>query len=102
MEDIRAAYPTVSTIHALDDYTPDAVKLYLEPGLNEIVTNLMQDKEGPVPFETGYAEFDNLNRTLGLQAVHFDEVTLKGIVFYFDKSLNFDRSKRGVFNGKRS
>ena len=86
---IRAAYPTVSTIHALDDYTPDAVKLYLEPGLNEIVTNLIRDKEGPVPFETGYAEFDALNMTLGLQAVHFDEVTLKGIVFYFDKPLNF-------------
>ena len=90
LEDIRAAYPTVSTIHALDDYTPDAVKLYLEPGLNEIVTNLIQDKEGPVPFKTGYAEFDTLNMTLGLRAVHFDEVTLKGIVFYFDKSLNFE------------
>ena len=87
---VRAAYPTMNTIHALDDLTPNAVKLYLEPGLNEIVTHLMQDKEGPVPFETGYAEFDALNMTLGLQAVHFDEVTLKGIVFYFDKSLNFN------------
>ena len=87
---IRAAYPTVNTIHALDDLTPDAIKLHLEPGLNEIVTNLIQDKEGPIPFETGYAEFDALNMRLGLQAVHFDEVTLKGIVFYFDKSLNFN------------
>ena len=87
---VRAAYPTVSTIHALDDYTPDAVKLHLEPGLNEIVTNQMQDKGAPIPFETGYAEFDTLNKTLGLQAVHMDEVTLKGIIFYFEKSLNFN------------
>ena len=87
---IRAAYPTVNTIHALDDFTPDAVKLYLEPGLNEIVTTLIQDQQGPVPFETGYAEFDTLNMTLGLQAVHIDVVTLRGIVFHFDKSLNFN------------
>lgn len=87
---IRAAYPTVTTIHALDDFTPDAVKLYLEPGLNEIVTNLIQDQQGPVPFETGYAEFDTLNIALGLQAVHLDAVTLRGIVFHFDKSLNFN------------
>ena len=87
---IRAAYPTVNTIHALDDLTPNAVKLYLEPGLKEIVTNLIQDQHGPVPFETGYAEFDTLNMTLGLQAVHPDVVTLSGIVFHFDKSLNFN------------
>ena len=90
LSSVRAAYPTVNTIHAIDDYTPDAVKLYLEPGLNEIVTNLMQDQQGPVPFETGYAEFDTLNMTLGLQAVRMDEVALSGIVFHFDKSLNFN------------
>ena len=45
LSSIRAAYPTVNTIHALDDFTPDAVKLYLKPGLNEIVTNLMQDQQ---------------------------------------------------------
>ena len=90
LSSIRAAYPTVNTIHALDDFTPAAVKLYLEPGLNEIVTNLMQDRQGPVPFETGYAEFDTLNVMLGLQAVRMDEVALSGIVFHFDKSLNFN------------
>ncbi len=87
---VRAAYPTVTTIHALDDLTPNAVKLYLEPGLKEIVTNLIQDQQGPVPFETGYADFDTLNLALGLQAVHPDVVTLRGIVFHFDKSLNFN------------
>ena len=87
---IRAAYPTVTTIHALDDLTPNAVKLILEPGLKEIVTNLIQDQQGPVLFETGYAAFDTLNMTLGLRAVHPDMVTLRGIVFHFDKSLNFN------------
>ena len=46
---IRAAYPTVNTIHALDDFTPDAVKLYLEPGLNEIVTTLIPGSAGTRP-----------------------------------------------------
>jgi hypothetical protein len=91
---VRAAYPTVNTIHALDDLTPNAVKLYLEPGLKEIVTNLIQDQQGPVPFETGYAGFDTLNMTLGLQAVHPDVVTLSGIVFHFDKSLNFNAASK--------
>jgi len=58
--------------------------------LNEIVTNLIQDKQGPVPFETGYAEFDALNMILGLQAVRMDEFSLGGIAFHFDKPLNFE------------
>ena len=58
--------------------------------LNEIVTNLIQDKQGPVPFETGYAEFDTLNMILGLQAVRMDEFSLGGIAFHFDKPLNFE------------
>ena len=85
---IRATYPPMNEIHAKDPADPGVLVVYLEPDFHEILKEMLQDKQGPFRFETGYAEFDALNAKLGVQEVLLGPDFLDTVNFWFDKRLN--------------
>ena len=85
---IRAAYPPMSQIHAIQWSEPGILTIYPEPDFFEIVKEMLQDKEGQIRFETGNAEFDALNAKLGVQAVILGGDFFKSLDLYFDRGVN--------------
>ena len=85
---IRAAYPLMNEIHAIEWSAPGTLTIYLEPDLYEIVKEMLQDKEGQIRFATGNAEFDALNAKLGVQAVILGGDFFKSLDLYFDRGVN--------------
>ena len=85
---IRAAYPLMNGIHAAEHDIPGELWVFLEPDFYEIVENMIQDKQGPFRFETGYADFDALNAKLGVQVVKLGPARTSSLVFFYDKRLN--------------
>ena len=62
--------------------------VYPEPGFYETLKEMLQDKQGRIRFETGYAEFDALNAKLGVQKVRLGRGLLRAVPLFFDKRLN--------------
>ena len=85
---IRAAYPPMNEIHAEENANPGVLVVSLERDFYEIVENMLQDKQGPFRFETGYAEFDALNAKLGVQVVKLGPARSRSLIFLFDERLN--------------
>ena len=85
---IRAAYLPMNEIHAEEDIIPRMLVVYLERDFYEIVKKMIQDKQGPFRFVTGYAEFDALNAKLGVQKVLLGNPISMNLILYFDKPLN--------------
>ena len=82
---IRSAYPLMNVIDAREWAIPGELKIYLERDFDKILKELLQDKQGQIRFETGNADFDALNATLGVQKVRWSVWSLK---LYFDPRLN--------------
>ena len=85
---IRAAYPSMNAIDAEEDVIPGMLAIYPEPDFYEMLKEMLQDKQGQIRFETGYAEFDALNAKLGVREVRLDGDISKYLNFYFDPRLN--------------
>ena len=85
---IRSAYPPMNKIHAEEDIIPGMLLIYPEQDFYEIVKKMLQDKQGQIRFETGYAEFDALNAKLGVQKVKLGDSISKNLLLYFNKPLN--------------
>ena len=56
---------------------PGKLVIYPEWDFYEMLKELLQDKQGQIRFETGNADFDALNATLGVQAVQIGGFHLK-------------------------
>ena len=69
LSSIRDAYPAVEDITASTSYVFGELLVGLEPQLFDAVASLLEDQTGPVTLQTGYAEFDSLNGTLGLSII---------------------------------
>ena len=82
---IRSAYPLMNAIDAAEGAMPGTLAIYPERDFDNILKELLQDKQGQIRFETGNAEFDALNAKLGVQAVRW---TSWGLSLYFDPRLN--------------
>ena len=87
---VRAAYPSMNEIHAVTDLIPGVIVVSLERDFYEIVRNKIQDKQGQIRFETGYAEFDALNAKLEVQAVYLGSSIGRHLVLYFHNHLNLN------------
>ena len=61
--------------------------LGLEPQLYDTVASLLHAEAGPVTLETGYADFDSLNESLGLSFVDLFSFS-QTATFYFSEYLN--------------
>ena len=85
---IRAAYPSMNAIDAIERALPGELVIYPEPDFYEIVENIIQDKQGPFRFETGNTEFDSLNAKLEVQVVKLGPARSSSLVFLFDERLN--------------
>ena len=85
---IREAFPAFADIRARTSYAFGVLLVGLEPQLFEAIASLLEDQTGPVTLQTGYAEFDTLNATLGLSAVVNLFSSFHGAVFFFDEHLN--------------
>ena len=85
---IRVAYPSMNEIHAEEKAIPGELEIYPERDFYEIVKEMLQDKEGKIRFETGYAEFDALNAKLGVQKVRWEGDMARSFSFYFDRGVN--------------
>ncbi len=85
---IRAAYPSMNAIDAEEDVIPGMLAIYPEPDFYEMLKEMLQDKQGQIRFETGYAEFDALNAKLGVREVRLGGDISKYLNFYFDPRLN--------------
>ena len=85
---IRAAYPPMNEIYANEWFVPGAIIVYPEPDFYETLKELLQDKQGKIRFETGYAEFDALNAKLGVQEVLLGGDFLRAVILFFDERLN--------------
>ena len=85
---IRAAYPPMSQIDAKEGYEPGMLSIYPEPDFYEMLKEMLQDKQGKIRFETGYAEFDALNAKLGVQEVLLGGDFFRAVIFFFDERLN--------------
>ena len=85
---IRAAYPPMNAIYADERFVPGAIIVYPEPDFYETLKELLQDKQGQIRFETGYAEFDALNAKLGVQKVLLGYGSLRAVILFFDERLN--------------
>ena len=78
----------MNAIDAEEDVIPGMLAIYPEPDFYEMLKEMLQDKQGQIRFETGYAEFDALNAKLGVQAVRLGGDISKQLTFYFDPHLN--------------
>ena len=85
---IRDAYPAIEDITARTSYVFGELLVGLEPQLFDAVASLLEDQTGPVTLQTGYAEFDSLNGTLGLSVVVDLFPSFHTATFYFDEYLN--------------
>ena len=85
---IRTTYPPMNEIHARDGYEPGMLIIYPDPDFYEILKEMLQDKQGLLRFETGYAEFDALNAKLGVREVLLRGGFLRAVIFFFDERLN--------------
>ena len=85
---IRGSYPEVADIAARTSYAFGGLVLELEPPLFEAVVSLLDDQTGPVTLQTGYAEFDSLNETLGLSVVVNLFRRFQTVTFFFNEYLN--------------
>ena len=85
---IRDAYPAVEDITAITSYVFGELLVGLEPQLFDAVASLLEDQTGPVTLQTGYAEFDSLNGTLGLSVVVDLFPSFHTATFYFNEYLN--------------
>ena len=85
---IRSAYPLMNAIDAAEGAMPGMLAIYPEPDFYEMLKEMLQDKQGQIRFETGYAEFDALNAKLGVREVRLDGDISKYLNFYFDPRLN--------------
>ena len=72
----------------LQELVPGGLAIHLEPYFYEILKELLQDKQGQIRFETGNADFDALNATLGVQAVQLGDSSSKNLLLYFDTHVN--------------
>ena len=88
LSSIRDAYPQVADIAARTPYAFGELVLELEPQLFEAVVSLLDDQTGPVTLQTGYAEFDSLNETLGLSVVVNLFRRFQTVTFFFNEYLN--------------
>ena len=88
LSSIRDAYPEVADIAARTPYAFGELILELEPQLFEAVVSLLDDQTGPVTLQTGYAEFDSLNATLGLSVVVNLFRRFRTVTFFFNEYLN--------------
>ena len=85
---IRAAYPPMNEIYAEEQFAPGAIIVYPEPDFYETLKEMLQDKQGQIRFETGYAEFDALNAKLGVQKVLLGGDFFRVVSLFFDERLN--------------
>lgn len=85
---IRDAYPAVEDITARTSHVFGELLVGLEPQLFDAVASLLEDQTGPVTLQTGYAEFDSLNGTLGLSVVVDLFPSFHTATFYFNEYLN--------------
>ena len=88
LSSIRDAYPQVADIAARTPYAFGELVLELEPQLFEAVVSLLDDQTGPVTLQTGYAEFDSLNETLGLSVVVNLFRRFQTVTFFYSEYLN--------------
>lgn len=88
LSSIRDAYPQVADIAARTPYAFGELVLKLEPQLFEAVVSLLDDQTGPVTLQTGYAEFDSLNETLGLSVVVNLFRRFQTVTFFYSEYLN--------------
>ncbi len=88
LSSIRDAHPEVADIFARMPYAFGQLVLELEPQLFERIVSLLDDQTGPVTLQTGYAEFDSLNETLGLSIVVNILQHFQIVIFYFSDYLN--------------
>lgn len=88
LSSIRDAYPQVADIAARTPYAFGELVLELEPQLFEAIVSLLDDQTGPVTLQTGHAEFDSLNETLGLSVVVNLFRRFRTVTFFFNEYLN--------------
>ena len=85
---LRGAYPAVGDVTVAMPYAFGELLLGLEPRLIETIAALLEGAAGPVALDTGYAEFDALNASLGLSVV-INFYRASGIAsFFFSEHLN--------------
>ncbi len=85
---IRAAYPSMNAIDAIERTLPGELVIYPEPDFYEILKEMIEDKQGQIRFETGNPEFDALNAKLGVQEVQLGDSISKNFFLFFDPRLN--------------
>ncbi len=84
---IRAFEPSMSSITAREHFRSDLLIIDLQSDLENKVKEVIEGKSGQVVFNTGFKEFDELNKKLGLSAIqHFTYVDI--FLFYFANPLN--------------
>ena len=84
---IRAYEPSMSSITAREHFRSDLLIVDLQSDLENKVKEVIEGKSGQVVFNTGFKEFDELNKKLGLFAIqHFTHVDI--FLFYFANPLN--------------
>ena len=84
---IRAYEPSMSSITAREHFRSDLLIVDLQSDLENKVKEVIEGKSGQVAFNTGFKEFDELNKKLGLFAIqHFTYVDI--FLFYFANPLN--------------
>ena len=84
---IRAFEPSMSSITAREHFRSDLLIVDLQSDLENKVKEVIEGKSGQVVFNTGFKEFDELNKKLGLSAIqHFTHVGI--FLFYFANPLN--------------
>ena len=85
---LRGAYPAVADVTVAESYAFGELLLGLESQLIETVVSLLEGGTGPVALDTGYAEFDALNASLGLSVI-INFYRASGIAhFFFSDRLN--------------
>ena len=90
---IRTAYPEIKGIPARPLYEPGMLLLGLESDLLMVVSGLARDDTGVISLQTGHAEFDALNATLGLSDMQLFRHT--GVVaLEFDELVNLGEAIR--------
>ena len=84
---VRDFEPSMSTMTAREQFRSDMLIIDLQSELGNKAKEIIEDVSGKVEFFTGFKEFDELNRRLGLFAIeYFEHVDI--FLFYFANPIN--------------
>ena len=89
LERVRTQHPRTENIHARSRYMPRQLLMKLEPELYDVVAGILEDGGEPVPLDTGFQQFDELNGRLGLSIVDLFDIGNLALLC-FDEHVNVE------------